>query len=95
MSRCSSSTTSPPTTTPLELLNITADKHDDLVFRDNDAGWFPDVINRQGDPNVVRRVPALPLQAVRRVTPGCCASRCRTTHGELGAPRRVAGLYRV
>lgn len=49
--------------------NITADEHDDLVFRDNDAGWFPDVINRQGDPNVVRRVPRYLYEAVQRVTP--------------------------
>ncbi len=49
--------------------NITADEHDDLVFRDNDAGWFPDVINRLGDPNVVRRVPRYLYEAVQRVTP--------------------------
>ena len=49
--------------------NITADEHDDLVFRDNDAGWFPDVINRLGDPAVVRRVPRYLYEAVQRVTP--------------------------
>lgn len=49
--------------------NITADEHGDLVFRDNDAGWFPDVINRLGDPNVVRRVPRYLYESVQRVTP--------------------------
>ena len=49
--------------------NITADEHDDLVFRDNDAGWFPDVINQLGDPNVVRRVPRYLYESVQRATP--------------------------
>lgn len=49
--------------------NITADENGDLVFRDNDAGWFPDVINRLGDPNVVRRVPRYLYESVQRATP--------------------------
>lgn len=49
--------------------NITADENNNLVFRDNDAGWFPDVINRLGDPNVVRRVPRYLFESVQRVTP--------------------------
>ena len=36
---------------------------------DNDAGWFPDVINRLGDPGVVRRVPRYLYESVQRVTP--------------------------
>lgn len=49
--------------------NITADEHGDLVFRDNDAGWFPSVINRLGDPAVTRRVPRYLFASMQRVTP--------------------------
>ena len=52
-----------------ELMRVLVDEHGDLVFRDNDAGWFPDVINRLGDPNVVRRVPRYLYESVQRVTP--------------------------
>jgi hypothetical protein len=49
--------------------NITVDENNDLVFRDNDAGWVPSVINRVTSPNVVRRVPRYLFEAVQRVTP--------------------------
>jgi len=49
--------------------NITVDEHNDLVFRDNDAGWVPSVINRLTSPTVVRRVPRSLYEALQRVTP--------------------------
>lgn len=49
--------------------NITVDENNNLVFRDNDAGWFPGVIQRLGNPAVVRRVPRYLFEAVQRVTP--------------------------
>ncbi len=49
--------------------NITVDEHDNLVFRDNDAGWVPSVINRITSPTVVRRVPRYLYESLQRVTP--------------------------
>ncbi|MEZ4408374.1 MAG: hypothetical protein R3A52_18135 [Polyangiales bacterium] len=49
--------------------NITVDENNDLVFRDNDAGWFPGVIQRLGDPGVVRRVPRYLFETIQRATP--------------------------
>ncbi len=49
--------------------NITVDENNDLVFRDNDAGWFPRVINGLGSPSVVRRVPRYLYESMQRATP--------------------------
>lgn len=49
--------------------NITVDENNDLVFRDNDAGWFPRVINTLGSPSVVRRVPRYLYESIQRATP--------------------------
>lgn len=49
--------------------NITVDENNDLVFRDNDAGWFPRVINTLGSPSVVRRVPRYLFESIQRATP--------------------------
>jgi hypothetical protein len=46
--------------------NITVDENNDLVFRDNDAGWFPRVINTLGSPGVVRRVPRYLFETIQR-----------------------------
>jgi hypothetical protein len=48
--------------------NIALDDHDDLVFRDNDAGWFPSVINRLGSARVTRRVPRSLFEGIERAT---------------------------
>jgi hypothetical protein len=49
--------------------NIAADENGDLVFRDNDAGWVPNVINNLGSPGVVRRLPRSLYEAIQRATP--------------------------
>lgn len=49
--------------------NITVDEHNDLVFRDNDAGWLPSVLSRLTTPNVVRRVPRYLFTSIEAVTP--------------------------
>jgi hypothetical protein len=49
--------------------NIMADANGDLVFRDNDAGWVPSVINNLGSPGVVRRLPRSLYEALQRATP--------------------------
>lgn len=49
--------------------NIAADENGDLVFRDNDAGWAPAVINTLGSPNIVRRMPRYLYEAIQRATP--------------------------
>lgn len=49
--------------------NIAADENGDLVFRDNDAGWVPNVINNLGSPGVVRRLPRALYEAIQRATP--------------------------
>ncbi len=37
--------------------NIPVDERAQLVFRDNDAGWFPRVMNRVNAPDAIRRLP--------------------------------------
>jgi len=49
--------------------NIGADENGDLVFRDNDAGWAPRVINNLGSPGVTRRVPRYLYESMQRATP--------------------------
>lgn len=49
--------------------NIAADENGDLVFRDNDAGWVPDVINTLGSPGIVRRIPRSLYEGIQRATP--------------------------
>ena len=49
--------------------NIAVDEHDDLVFRDNDAGWISRVINNHGNPAVTRRVPRYLFESMQRATP--------------------------
>ncbi len=48
--------------------NIAVDEHDDLVFRDNDAGWAPSIINNVMSPDVIRRMPRYLWEAVQRLT---------------------------
>ncbi len=48
--------------------NIAVDEHNNLVFRDNDAGWAPNVINNIMSPDVIRRVPRYLYEAIQRVT---------------------------
>ena len=48
--------------------NITVDAHDNLVFRDNDAGWAPAVINNIMTPAVIRRIPRYLWEAVQHLT---------------------------
>lgn len=49
--------------------NIAVDENNDLVFRDNDAGWLPRVINTLGSPGVTRRVPRYLYESMQRATP--------------------------
>lgn len=49
--------------------NIAVDENNDLVFRDNDAGWLPRVINTLGSPSVTRRVPRYLYESMQRATP--------------------------
>lgn len=49
--------------------NIAVDENSDLVFRDNDAGWLPRVINTLGSPGVTRRVPRYLWESLQRATP--------------------------
>ena len=48
--------------------NIAVDEHNNLVFRDNDAGWAPNVINNIMSPDVIRRVPRYLYESIQRVT---------------------------
>lgn len=61
--------------------NITADEHNDLVFRDNDAGWYPPVINNLGSPDVVRRVPRYLFETMQHATAD--ALRASVAHDPL------------
>jgi hypothetical protein len=63
--------------------NIALDDHNDLVFRDNDAGWFPSVINNLGSPNVTRRVPRYLFESVQQATTE--AIRASIAHDPLAA----------
>ena len=48
--------------------NIPLDENNQIVMRDNDAGWFPDVMNRVGSPDVVHRLPRHLYAALRTAT---------------------------
>lgn len=49
--------------------NINTDENHDLVFRDNDGGFHPTVINGRGHPEVVRRLPRALYASLQRATP--------------------------
>ncbi|MFO0629131.1 MAG: hypothetical protein U0325_26380 [Polyangiales bacterium] len=67
--------------------NITVDENNDLVFRDNDAGWFPRVINGLGSPSVVRRVPRYLYETMQRATPA--ALRASIARDPMAARMRL------
>lgn len=47
--------------------NIPLDERDDLVYRDNDAGWSSTLLNRINTPNHVQRLPRSLWERVRAV----------------------------
>jgi hypothetical protein len=48
--------------------NIPIDEHDQLVYRDNDAGWQPRILDHVGSPSHIRRLPRSLYEALSRVT---------------------------
>ncbi len=48
--------------------NIPIDEHDQLVYRDNDAGWQPRILDHVGSPSHIRRLPRSLYEALGRVT---------------------------
>jgi hypothetical protein len=65
--------------------NIAADERGDLVFRDNDAGWVPNIINNLGSPGVVRRLPRSLYEGIERATPAALrASIAQDPEGARG-----------
>jgi hypothetical protein len=48
--------------------NIPIDEHDQLVYRDNDAGWQPRILDHVGSPSHIRRLPRSLYEALARVT---------------------------
>jgi hypothetical protein len=63
--------------------NIAADEHNNLVFRDNDAGWVSSVINRLGSPGFVRRMPRYLYASLQTATAE--ALRASIAHDPEGA----------
>jgi hypothetical protein len=47
--------------------NIPVDEHNDLVYRDNDAGWAVSVMNRVSTPDGIRRLPRALWERLQRV----------------------------
>jgi hypothetical protein len=65
--------------------NVPQDEHDDLVFRDNNRGWYMQNLRLTGRGGIdgIRRIPASLLSAVER------------TPGEVLARRTVASDFRI